>query len=166
MKITTFVDAPCGDFNWMKTVVFPEGVHYIGADIVTELINNNNFAYRCESRHFIKCDICVDILPKADILLCRDCLVHLSAEFITQAIANFKKSGSTYLLTTTFPTRTYNYQHIWNDAATGMCGWQPLNLQIAPFNFPAPLQLINEHCTENGGIYSDKCLGLWRLDDL
>jgi hypothetical protein len=41
-----------------------------------------------------------------------------------------------------------------------------LNLQLPPFNFPAPLRLIEENCTEDGGKYADKSLGLWRLSDL
>ena len=36
----------------------------------------------------------------------------------------------------------------------------------APFNFPPPLRLVNENCTEGDGAYGDKCLGLWRLADL
>jgi hypothetical protein len=41
-----------------------------------------------------------------------------------------------------------------------------LNLQYAPFLFPAPLAVINESCTEAGGDYADKSLALWRVEDL
>ncbi len=37
-RVATLFDAPCGDFNWMKQVKFPDGMKYIGADIVGELI--------------------------------------------------------------------------------------------------------------------------------
>ena len=35
---TSLLDAPCGDFNWMREVEWPAGFEYIGADIVTALI--------------------------------------------------------------------------------------------------------------------------------
>ena len=34
------------------------------------------------------------------------------------------------------------------------------------FNLPAPVKLINEGCTEDGGKFADKSLGLWRVEDL
>jgi glycosyltransferase involved in cell wall biosynthesis len=44
--------------------------------------------------------------------------------------------------------------------------WHPLNLMAPPFNFPPPIQLLNEQCTEDNGNYIDKSLALWKLDDL
>jgi hypothetical protein len=44
--------------------------------------------------------------------------------------------------------------------------WRQLNFQIPPFNFPPPLKLIDEKCAESGGIFADKHLALWELDDL
>ena len=44
--------------------------------------------------------------------------------------------------------------------------WRPLDLERDPFGFPAPLELLNERCTEGGGIFADKSLGLWRTADL
>lgn len=39
-------------------------------------------------------------------------------------------------------------------------------MQLQPFNFPAPIRIINEKCTEAGGQYSDESLGLWELDEV
>lgn len=88
--------------------------------------------------------------------MCRDCLVHFSRDDIYAAIRNFKKSKSRYLLATTF-TGLREYVEI----STGE--WRPLNLQLAPFNFPPPIRLIDEKCIHSGGIYTDKNLGLWEL---
>jgi hypothetical protein len=44
--------------------------------------------------------------------------------------------------------------------------WRPLNLQQPPICFPPPLQLIREECTEGGGQWPDKSLGLWRNNDI
>jgi hypothetical protein len=94
-----------------------------------------------------------------DLVLCRDCLVHLSFANIHHAIANLKRSGTCWLLTTTFPDASAN-----RDIDDG--DWRVLNLQYAPFLFPAPLAVINEGCTEAGGDYADKSLALWRVGDL
>ncbi|MBL0029993.1 MAG: hypothetical protein IPO95_13365 [Rhodanobacteraceae bacterium] len=44
--------------------------------------------------------------------------------------------------------------------------FRPLNLQKPPFNLPKPFEIISEACTENGGGFADKSLGLWRIADI
>lgn len=156
----SLLDAPCGDFHWMKETKLDID-RYIGGDIVPDLIAQNQQKYSCETMEFIVLDITKtkDDLPQVDIILCRDCLVHLSFKDITSAIRNFKKSKSKYLVTTTFTGLSKN-----RDIITGQ--WRPINLQLPPFNFPEPIKLINEKCTEAGGKYSDKSLGLWKFDDV
>jgi hypothetical protein len=39
-------------------------------------------------------------------------------------------------------------------------------MERAPFNFPRPIKLINEGCTEGNNLFTDKALGLWRLQDI
>lgn len=154
----SLLDAPCGDFNWMKHVV--HGVQeYTGVDILEDLIGANQQRYAGNGRKFLRLDLSSDVLPRADVILCRDCLVHFSAHDVLRSLANFKRCGADYLLTTTFPRRSAN-----EDIPTG--GWRPINLELAPFCFPPPLRVINERCTEDGGRYADKSLGLWRLSDL
>lgn len=36
--ISSLFDAPCGDFNWMRQVKFPEGFMYLGGDIARPLV--------------------------------------------------------------------------------------------------------------------------------
>lgn len=90
-------------------------------------------------------------------LLCRDCLVHLSHDQVKDAMRNVKRSAITYLLTTTFVRREANA-----DIPTGE--WRPLNLQRPPFDFPPPLRLIDEQCPHPE--FRDKALGLWRVADI
>ena len=85
--------------------------------------------------------------------------MHLSFVDIIRALSNIKRSGITYLLTTTFPDCDRN-----EDTVTG--DWRVLNLERPPFSFPAPLQLVNEKCTEGGGAFRDKSLGLWLVQAL
>lgn len=157
--VTSVLDAPCGDFFWMNECELPVPT-YIGIDIVPELIESNLTRYRRMGRTFEVGDLVVDDLPPVDLILCRDCLVHLRNREVLDAIRNFKESGSSYLLTTTFTNVAANpdLDHPGN--------WRPINLMRPPFDFPKPLRLLNEGCTELGGKYSDKSLGLWRLSDL
>ncbi len=157
-RVCTFVDAPCGDWFWMREVNLPVE-QYIGIDIVDSLIERNQKDYGSKQVKFVCADLASDPLPPSDLILSRDCLVHLSFGDALKILANFKNSGAEYLLTTTFVDRRRN-----EDLGDGF--WRVLNMQLPPFNFPAPVALINENCTEDGGVYGDKCLGLWRLQDL
>ena len=157
IQATTMLDAPCGDHFWMKE--FSLNLNYIGIDIVPEIIDQNRRKYGSPRKTFLVRDITKDSIPRADCILCRDCLDHLSFEDVFRAVENFRLSGAKYLLATTYTERTHN-----EDIVTGE--WRPTNLQQPPFSFPAPIQLINEHCTEEGGKWADKSLGLWRIQDL
>jgi hypothetical protein len=153
----TVLDIPCGDFHWMKDVEL--GARYIGADIVAELIEQNQKLYGNECRSFTTLDLVTDKLPKVDLIFCRDVLVHFSFEDIFSALRNIKCSDSNFLLTTTFTGRDSN-----TDIVTGQ--WRPLNLEKPPFALPSPILIINEKCTEGDGSWGDKSLGLWRISDI
>jgi len=155
---SSMLDAPCGDFHWQKEMEL-ELQQYVGVDIVPDIIRINQERYGDHIRQFRLLDITKDELPRSDIILCRDCLVHFPFKKIVFALRNFKRSESSYLLTTTFSQRAEN-----RDILTGH--WRPINLELSPFNFPKPIKVINEKCTEEGGRASDKSLGFWRLEDI
>ena len=152
------LDVPCGDFNWMSHVDL-SGIEYIGGDIVKPLIEANRERYESPARRFMKVDVINGPLPQADVILCRDCLVHFSFANIISAFRTLKSSGADYLLTTTFPAREVNKNIVDGD-------WRPLNLEASPFLLPAPIDVIVEGCTEEGGAYADKALAVWRVADL
>jgi hypothetical protein len=159
LGIKSVVDAPCGDWFWMKETEL--GVaEYTGVDIVEQLVEINHRQFGNASRRFLCLNLAADALPRADLIFCRDCLVHLDFNDIRRVISNFRRSQSQYLLTTTFTNRERNVDLVGKDV------WRTLNLRAAPFHFPPPLKLINEGCTEANGLYADKSLGLWRLADL
>lgn len=156
--IKSMLDVPCGDMYWMQHVDL-KGVDYIGADIVDDLARVNNMRFGGEQKKFVVLDIVQDDLPQVDLIFCRDCLIHMKLNDAKLAIQNFKKSGSKWLLTTTYSSRDAN-------AELGMNLFRPLNLQQPPFSLPALVELINENCTFGGGVYLDKSMGLWRIADL
>jgi len=158
LNIRSILDAPCGDFYWMKECNL-EVERYFGIDIVPQIVAKNREHYGREGVVFICGDITRERLPQVDLIFCRDCLVHLSFGRAKAAISNFVRSKSKYLLTTTFPGANPN-QNIISGS------WRPLDLQLPPFSFPEPLILINESCSEGNGRYSNKSLGLWSLEQI
>jgi hypothetical protein len=155
-SVATLLDAPCGDFNWIGDAT--SGLtSYLGVDIVQELVSENNARYGDERHQFLCCDLTRDPLPKADLILCRDALVHFSFADVWSALANFKRSGSEFLLTTSFIDLARN-----DDVRTG--GWRPLNLQAEPFRFPEPLAVIED--IPRGNVAPDKRLCLWKVASL
>ena len=154
LDIRSLVDAPCGDMNWMRHLDF-QFDSYIGIDIVPALIERlrQDEKQSSLSRHFQIGNITTDILPLADAILCRDCLVHLPFSEIKNARSLFENAGFRYLFVTTFPNRQTN-----DDCAVG--SWRPLNMEAAPLNWGKPIMILSE---DHEPPYEDKSIGVWRL---
>ena len=95
-----------------------------------------------------------DPLPQSDLILCRDCLNHLSIPEAVEALGNILRSGSSYLAVTHYPTAMVNRRQ-----ASGF-DYRPLNLLRPPFNWPPPAEIWGESA-EPG-----KTLALWPLDSV
>lgn len=158
LGVTTLLDAPCGDFNWAQPLADAVD-RYIGVDVVPALVSANQSRWASPSRRFLCRDVVRQRLPSADLVLCRDALVHLSHADALAALANLRRTGAGHVILTTFIGERPN-----PDIANG--DWRPLNMQLPPFSLPPPLALVDEHCHHTGGIYADKRLGLWRACDL
>ena len=159
LGVETLLDAPCGDYYWMRSLNL-KLKRYVGADIVPALVRANQENYASDIVLFRNLDITRDELPPSDLILCRDCLVHLPLQAALDALHNFKRSGSRYLLTTTYPNLLNTNKQL---IITG--NWRPIDLTLAPFSLPAPTLIINEQCTEADD-FKEKSLGLWDLSQL
>jgi SAM-dependent methyltransferase len=158
LSIKTMLDVPCGDFNWMKNVNL-DRIKYIGGDIVNKMIKVNNKRYGSNNIYFEVIDIVNDDLPRVDLIMVRDCFVHLTNNDIKSALNNIKNSNSKYILTTNF---TWKSNKSNNDIPVG--GWRRLNLQNSPFNLPFPKQIIIEGNTQSHD--RDKTMSLWEVKDI
>ncbi|MDB5385314.1 MAG: hypothetical protein JWM11_960 [Planctomycetaceae bacterium] len=162
LNITQLLDAPCGDFHWMKEVVQAmqadlPAFTYHGVDIVAEALvaanqvaTDRNLSENC---HWMPADL-VDEVPQvgAELILIRDLLGHLPLRDVERILENVKVSGAKWLMTTHFPNAVMHDQ-----ISAGQ--WQPINLTLAPFHWPRPAFVINENSPESKA----KSLGLWRL---
>jgi|GEM_PF-566867 len=117
-KIKSIVDAPCGDFNWMKYVLPEITVRYSGFDIVRSVIDENCRVFGKDDIEFRVADICEDQLPDCDLLIVRDCLFHLSFHDIERFLQNISRTNYRYLLTTTH-TINIKDKHYNKDIITG-----------------------------------------------
>lgn len=156
LKIETLLDAPCGDFYWMSLIEYPFK-KYIGVDVVTDLIAKNQETFSNQCREFQVLDIVQDPLPEVNMILCRDCLVHLSFKDAIATLKNFQASGSTYLISTTYSDLLISNKNI----ITG--DWRPIDLELPPFNLPKPIYSFQENCITD---LPQKNLAVWKLADL
>src|SRR5579871_6108869 len=101
LHVRTMVDVPCGDFGWMHLVDLPVE-SYIGLDVVPQIVRRCADLYGEDGVEFRVADIVKRRPPKVDLVFCRDLLVHLSDRDVRKALRNIIRSGSRWLLTTTF----------------------------------------------------------------
>ncbi|CAM2197964.1 Methyltransferase type 11 domain-containing protein [Paraburkholderia kururiensis] len=166
LGVTSLLDVPCGDFNWMRHVDLV-GLDYTGADIVPGLVAANQQAWATAHRRFVHLDLLRDPLPGAELILCRDCLFHFSHADVFRALQQFARTPARYLLTTTFTYRSWPRNA---DIVTGQ--WTPINLEMPPYCLDPPRALLIEgsHETISYGTDTppvpmhDRCLGLWDMD--
>ncbi len=159
LEVSSLLDAPCGDAGWISQTEL--SVRVTGVDIVPALIERLQAKAAAGeiAGEYRLADITRDALPACDAVLCRDCLVHLSFANIARAVENFRRSGASWLIATTFPDWQQN-----RDCEDG--DWRALNFERAPFSWGPPVELVNENCTEAGGGWRDKSLGVWPLADI
>jgi hypothetical protein len=155
LNIRSIIDAPCGDFNWMQHVIQDE-LDYRGMDVVPAIVAQNQSRYAKANINFLLGDITQGPLSAADLIICRDGLVHVPLQAGCRALHQFKRSGAKYLLATTYPATSTN-----RDAPVG--SWRSLNLCLPPFNLAAPLQVLSDP-SDDTGAHPDKSLGLWDLN--
>ena len=130
LKVNTFVDAPCGDFNWMRYVLPSLNVNYVGLDIVPSVIKKNRETYNDPKIQFKIANICEDKLPSCELIMVRDVLFHLSFEDINSFFINLAKTDYKYLLTTTHKVKKNYYNTNITSGDSRL-----IDLFAKPFNF-------------------------------
>lgn len=130
LRVRKFVDAPCGDFNWMQHVVPLIKVDYLGLDIVPSLIEKNKQVHSNSHISFEVANICEDTIPDCDMIMVRDCLFHLSYKDINNFLVNLSSVSYNYLLTT---SHIMNEDFVNSDIISG--DFRQIDLFSSPFNF-------------------------------
>ena len=150
-NISSIVDMPCGDWDWMKEVELG-GTEYLGLDIVPAMIQANIYRYGSETISFKVHDAVNEVAPIADLVICRDLLFHLPETQVQAVLANLRCS---YLLTTTFPEAANV------DVIADTCiRWRQINICAEPYNLPQPIYTIQEN---NSEACQNRIMGLFQL---
>jgi SAM-dependent methyltransferase len=158
LGVRSLLDAACGDCHWLGQIELDLD-RYIGIDIVPELIASNRQRQERPGIEFMVKDITRDPLPHADLILCRDCLIHFSYHYISRALRNFQRSGAAWLLTTTYSGLRHNHEIL-----SGQ--WRPIDLELPPFALRQPRLLLCEKDYQCGGLRLRRSLGLWKLGEI
>ena len=109
------LDAPCGAMMWQLPLIhqlsrrFGEaggGFSYVGVDVVPAVIERDRERWgELANVSFAVADIATTArgaprLPSADLILCRDALMHLEDKLVRRALVNFACSDAAHLLIT------------------------------------------------------------------
>ncbi len=158
LGIKSIFDGPCGDLNWMQHVLKDQKIQYVGGDIVPTLIERNNALFSNKTTSFIQIDLTQEVFPEVDLMICRDCLFHLSYEDTKKILNNFVKSNIKYLL-----TLTYENDGTFENTDIISGHFRLIDLYSAPYHFP--VDVISQ---AEDWIYPDnkRFMCLWRRDQI
>ena len=156
-QIESFLDIPCGDWEWMSKLNL-NNVEYIGCDIVKDIVIENNKEYSNAKVSFIKKNLSYDDLPKTDIILVRDLLVHLKYSDIILCLNNIKKHNYKYIAITNFPKLIKNINNNFGDR------WKPINFNLKPYLLPTPDFVLSDD-TQTGRFDSQKTIAVWKNEN-
>lgn len=129
-NIQSVIDLGCGDWEFSKLIDW-SGIDYIGVDVIQPLIEQNKI-FEKDNIHFMYADALTQDLPKADLLLCKDVLQHLTNDDIKQLLQKFTQYKYC-LITNGLNTFTLSSDN--QDISRG--DYRPLDLIKSPFNIRA-----------------------------
>lgn len=157
LKRVRILDVPCGDMQWMpRFLTARDDIDYVGMDIVPELIEGHQKTFVAQPWKFMHYDILRDGLKeKFDIIHCRMMLQHLLLKDLLNFLLEFSKSGSRYLITTTFPDFSENTEL---NPSGGR--FRYLNLEAPPVSLVNPLCHFRDGPVEYGAPH---ILSVWKL---
>lgn len=143
--ITSILDAPCGDWNWMQHVDL-RGIDYQGWDVEPGLVDDNQRKFSAPNVSFRQANLLnTRNFPTVDLIICKDFLFHIDNDDVEWLLSRFAASGSTYLLATHMPGASNDRPY--DGIQDGVVGYfaQSLDICAEPFGMADPLLEIREH---------------------
>ncbi len=159
--IKSILDIPCGDFYWMSQMDLDE-YKYLGCDLVEQVIIDNNLKFKnLKNIKFSTFDLInddINVYNNFDILIIRDCLVHLEEKQIHKILKKIFDSNIKYIALTSYD--------ITNNKINPQKGdrWRPINFLIEPFLLKKPFYEIDDFNDFNAGEKQKKLL-IWKIDE-
>ena len=134
--IASVVDVGCGDWQSFRYIDWA-GVEYFGYDVVKFVIERNQRLFAEPSITFIYADAIETDLPKADLLICKDVLQHLSNDKVMKLLTQLDKFKYCLITNDVYPASLSSNNY---DIACG--GYRPIDLTVSPFNLSAEKVLV------------------------
>ena len=165
--IASVLDLGCGDLCWMQHVL-PVIDKYTGVDIVQDAIDKNRAVFGNDNVQFVCDDVTRVGILHVDLIFCRDAICHMTYKDAFRLINHVRMSSAKWFLTTTFDWDGMvnpEEHNLPNSSFT----WYPVVLTKPPFNFPEPVEILEELPPELWLIprtVPGKVLGLWRVEDI
>lgn len=127
-NIRSVVDVGCGDWEFSQTIDW-KGINYTGFDVVKYVIESNRKRFGSDHIQFVHGDATSMNLPKADLLICKEVLQHLSTEDVQRFLKQLPKFKYC-LLTNDVNPQTFTSEN------RDICppGYRTLDLTKPPFN--------------------------------
>lgn len=146
-------DLGCGDFNVGKQLV-DYTRNYISVDIVQGLIDYNRASYQAEKLQFQCLDIAKDELPKADCVILRQVLQHLSNAEVKKVAAKLVEYKYA-IVTEHLPIGEFEpNKDILSGQGTRLKKQSGIDLLAPPFNLKA--KRLEQLLTINDGTYGGR----------
>lgn len=152
--IRTIVDLGCGDFHWMGHLDL-SGLEYDGYDVVRFLVERNVEKHQRGNIRFHHADLTTLVVPKVDLLVLKDVLIHLPTPQALEVLGRARASGSRFLASTTSPGYLASYR-----ARMTVGDFAPVDLEAGPFSLGAPLDSVE---VPNRPGNPKKFFALWKL---
>lgn len=158
--ITSMLDAPCGNFQWMQLVNLG-GVAYQGWDVHPEQIAMNQQRWphlTFERKNLLT--IKTKSLPDVDLMWIRDLTIHLPVDYVAKLLDKIKASNIRYLAVTNHPNAD-NYVELPDEGHDDRPGYfcRGLDLEAPPFNLTGRVDSVNEGHT----VHTEQEMALYRL---
>jgi hypothetical protein len=151
-NITSMFDAGSNDCNWSQLLA--KDIKYCGGDISTNMVEHvkTQYPWLDVKLH----DATTDPLPDVDLLFVRDVAIHLSTDDKKLLLKNWLCSNIPWLLITHNQEADHNIDVGYNMGFP----WAPVNWNLVPWNFPSPIDHIDE-IGPNG-----RCMALWHRNQI
>ena len=162
-KVESIVDAPCGDWKWMSKVNL-KNISYTGCDIVPNLIESNNKKFKKHNVNFLVKDLSEDNLPKSDLIIIRDLLVHLDDKDIAKCLRNIKKTNYKYIGITNYPNLRKNKRRMLGDYLRLGDKWRAINFTKEPYNLQEPTYNLSDK-NDLTDLDKNKYMSIWKNED-
>lgn len=134
-SVRSIVDLGCGDFHWMSQVDLGE-IEYDGYDIVKEAVQAAS-KYTASNIAFHHADVLDLQIPRVDLVLCKDLLIHLPDSDVLKILQAIQSSGSRLLASTSSPGWENRFR-------VGMKAgeFSPIDLEGQPFLLPPAIDAV------------------------